>query len=78
MEAYVRELSERIELAETKKKDNMDFSRYPFTNNYIPHFYIRTFDNIAIDLENFILRFREIGKNLNLIASHYFYDYLEV
>ncbi|ESU34519.1 hypothetical protein G3A_00775 [Bacillus sp. 17376] len=78
LEAYVRELSERIELAETKKKDNMDFSRYPFTNNYIPHFYIRTFDNIAIDLENFILRFREIGKNLNLIASHYFYDYLEV
>ena len=78
LEGYVSELSEKIELAETKKKDNMDFSRYPFTNNYISHFYISTFDNVPIDLENFIIRFRDIKKNLNLIACHYLYDYLEI
>lgn len=55
----------------------MDFSRYPFNTKYVNHFYIDDFDNVVIDLENFLLRFKEIGTNLNRIAEHYLYDFLE-
>lgn len=39
--------------------------------------YVDEFDNVVIDLENFFLRFKEIGTNLNAIAEHYLYDFLE-
>ena len=75
---YINELFDKIaDQSGNRKKDNMDFSRYPFKQNYLPHFYITEFDNVVIDLENFMIRFKEIGKNLNLIATYYLYDVLE-
>lgn len=32
---------------------------------------------VVVDLENFIVRFKEIGDNLRLLATFYLYDCLE-
>ncbi|MEC1825984.1 hypothetical protein ABE321_15060 [Bacillus paralicheniformis] len=77
LDAYVKELNEKIEKADLKKNDKMDFSRYPLTKEYIPHFYIGTFKNVVVDLENFISRMKEISKNLNLISCYYLYKFIE-
>lgn len=75
---YINELFEKIEdKSSNRYKDNMDFSRYPFNQQYVNHFYIDNFDNVVVDLENFITRFEEIGKNLYNISRHYLYDFLE-
>lgn len=74
---YIDELYSEIKKSSVKtNKDNMDFSRYPFVKGYINHFYIEEFDNVVVDLENFITKFEEIGRNLNSIAKHYLYDYI--
>lgn len=74
---YIDELYSEIKKSSAKtNKDNMDFSRYPFDKGYINHFYIEEFDNVVVDLENFITRFEEIGRNLDIIAKHYLYDYI--
>lgn len=76
--SYIDELFGKIESVDGKrKKDNMDFSRYPFDQKYNPHFYINEFKNVVVDLENFLMRFEEIGDNLRLIATHYLFDFLE-
>lgn len=76
---YINELFEKIQTEiGGKHKDNMDFSRYPFNQKYVNHFYLDTFDNVVIDLENFIERFTEIGEYLDTIAEYYLYDFLEV
>ncbi|MGG0835679.1 hypothetical protein ABE057_00690 [Bacillus paralicheniformis] len=77
LDAYLKELNEKIEKADLKKNDKMDFSRYPLTKEYIPHFYIGTFKNVVVDLENFISRMKEISKNLNLISCYYLYKFIE-
>ncbi|WP_017212376.1 hypothetical protein [Clostridium beijerinckii] len=78
LSCYLDELKTTINDKESKKgQDNMDFARYPFDNKYINHFYVDTYDNVAVDLENFINRFTEIGNNLSSIAQHYLYDFLE-
>ena len=75
---YVDELFEKIATQnEKRKKDNMDFSRYPFEQKYMPHFYITEFENVVVDLENFVQRFKEIGENLRLISTYYLFDILE-
>ncbi len=75
---YVDELFEKIAVQNGKrKKDNMDFSRYPFEQKYMPHFYITEFENVVVDLENFVQRFKEIGENLRLISTYYLFDILE-
>lgn len=80
---YLNELFSKISKEEVNSKgktrinDNMDFSRYPFNQKYTNHFYIDEFDNVVVDLENFIERFKEIGENLNSIAEHYLYNLLE-
>jgi hypothetical protein len=74
---YIDELYSEIKKSSVKtNKDNMDFSRYPFVKGYINHFYIEEFDNVVVDLESFITRFEEIGRNLDSIAKHYLYDYI--
>ncbi|MBD7910039.1 hypothetical protein [Clostridium cibarium] len=79
LKEYLNELYMKIEdKASGKHKNNMDFSRYPFSTKYINHFYIDNFNNVVIDLENFLLRFNEIGTNLRRIAEHYLYDFLEL
>ncbi len=78
---YIDELFAKIQSTnitdEKHKKDNMDFSRYPFDEKYTPHFYVNELDNVVVDLENFLVRFTEIGTNLKLIAEYYLYDFLE-
>lgn len=47
---YLNELFEKIESqSEGKIKDNMDFSRYPCSTQYVNHFYIDEFNNVVID-----------------------------
>ncbi|MGH4121718.1 MAG: hypothetical protein ACREV6_02075 [Clostridium sp.] len=76
LKEYLDELYKKIEPKSCgKHKDNMDFSRYPFSQKYINHFYIDELDNVVIDLENFLERFKEISDTLNMIANHYLYDY---
>lgn len=53
----------------TEKKDNMDFSRYPFDKNYESHFYVTKLGNVEVDLENFVVRFDEIHNFLDSIAN---------
>ena len=77
VKSRVTEFETSREKREQCKKDNMDFSRYPFDQKYVPHFYISEFDNVVVDLENFVERFKDIGKNLNLLSTYYLYDILE-
>lgn len=75
---YVDELFKKIAAQDGKrKKDNMDFSRYPFDQKYMPYFYITEFNNVVVDLENFVHRFKEIGENLRLMSTYYLFDILE-
>ncbi len=73
LEVYLDEISGKI------MKDNintayynMDFSRYPVNNKYEYHFYLQTYDNVVIDLENFIKVFRDISSCLDRLASYYY------
>lgn len=43
----------------------------------MPHFYVTELDNVVVDLENFVIRFKEMGDNLHLIATYYLFDVLE-
>ncbi|WP_346891224.1 hypothetical protein [Clostridium sp. UBA3887] len=77
LQEYIDELFGLIKTNSGKdNKDKMDFSRYPFDQNYNNHFYAETFDNVVVDLENFVQRFKEIGENLKMISEHYLYDHL--
>lgn len=73
LEVYLNEMSGKI------MKDNIntayyniDFSRYPVNNKYEYHFYLQTYDNVVIDLENFIKVFRDISSCLDRLASYYY------
>lgn len=76
LENYIEELYSHIEKENSeKRKDNMDFSRYPINTKYESHFYIEGFDNVVVDLDNFVKRFKEIYKGLNLISNYYLEEY---
>lgn len=69
---YIEEIKPIIESKDkNKNKNNIDFSRYPMNNDLEKHFYVEEFDNVVVDLENFIIRFKEIFKNLDNIAGFY-------
>ncbi|MDP3461945.1 MAG: hypothetical protein Q8S18_04050 [Bacteroidales bacterium] len=72
---YINELFTLI--ATDKKKDNMDFSRYPISNNFENHFYVDSIDNVKIDLENFVERFKRILEVLDETTSYFFYEELK-
>ncbi|WP_199119362.1 hypothetical protein [Pedobacter sp. ASV28] len=72
LKSYIDELFETIKGGD--KKDNMDFSRYPFNTNYESHFYVEKLGNVEVDLENFVERFEEIKTALDNIASYLYYD----
>lgn len=69
---YINELSAKIKT----NKDNMDFSRYPMDNKYIPHFYVMQTGNVEVDLENFVERFTKIHQALDETASFLFHQEL--
>lgn len=74
---YISELGERLNLQDDSKRNQMDFSRYPFDVKYRPHFFVASFDNVSIDLENLKIRLSDIGNALGIIANHYLYEYIE-
>jgi hypothetical protein len=71
LKKYLQELQQKLE-SDTAKPGmmNMDFSRYPINGDDY-HFYIKTYDNVVVDLENLITVFEEIGDNLSCIAGDY-------
>lgn len=68
LKKYLDELYEKFD----DNRNNIDFSRYPFDLNYESYFYIK--NDAVVDIENLILRFTEIGTNLDMIANYYFYN----
>ncbi|MCO5946619.1 hypothetical protein [Mucilaginibacter flavidus] len=74
LDAYITELFDKLN--STPQNDNMDFSRYPFDKKYDNHFYVDAVGNVEVDLENFVLRFEEIRKNLESISDYLFYQEL--
>ena len=52
-------------------KGHMEFSRYPFSTDYKYFFYITDFNNVVIDVENFNVRMKEIGQNLEQLSGYF-------
>lgn len=76
LRVYIDEIYGKIERTIIKKgKDktihDITFSRYSLTNDLEPQFYINTFDNVVVDLENFLKVFKEIFDNLQSLSTHY-------
>ena len=67
---YINELFKLID------GSHMDFSRYPISTKGENHFYVDSLDNVAIDLENVLLKFSNIKESLDERASYFFYQVL--
>ncbi|MDP5277172.1 hypothetical protein [Chengkuizengella axinellae] len=78
LENYITELYSKIENVTPKGKKiyNIDFSRYTLDYNGEPQFYINQFDNVVVDIENFVSLFEKIHSSLDGIAIQYL-DYFE-
>jgi len=73
LEAYLDEMSKAIMNDDINDAyHNIDFSRYPVNNHKEYHFYLKTYDNVVVDLENFIDVFEEIRHCLSLLADYYY------
>lgn len=77
IEEYIEELFSLISNNQFKK-DNMDFARYPFSKKYVNHFYIEEMNNVTVDLENFVNRFKDIHDTLDRLSRWFLYDMIEV
>ena len=79
LEKYIDELYGKIERTMISKKGNPEtvlditFSRYSLTPDFEPQFYINTFDNVTVDIENYLEVFKDIFDNLSGLSSHYSY-----
>jgi len=71
---YIEELVEKID--STPQNDKMDFARYPFTKKYENHFYIDTFENVEIDIENLKNRLEVLFEKLKSYSDYLFYNRL--
>lgn len=77
LEMYIDELYGKIErtigkTGNLKTIHDITFSRYSLTNDFEPQFYINTFDNVTVDLENYLAVFKGIFDNLDAISTHYY------
>ncbi|WML56555.1 hypothetical protein [Neobacillus sp. PS2-9] len=77
LEMYIDELYGKIERTIEKKGNfktihDITFSRYSLTNDFEPQFYINTFDNVTVDLENYLAVFKGIFDNLDALSTHYY------
>lgn len=78
LEAYLDEISRKIMKDDINKAyHNIDFSRYPMNNHNEYHFYLQTYENVVVDLENFIVVFEDIRKCLNSLSNYYYELVLE-
>jgi len=77
LKAYINELYGKIERTAIDKKGNnktlhdITFCRYTLNNDLEPQFYINTFDNVVVDLENFFTVFQDIFDSLDSLSIHY-------
>ena len=72
LESYLDELSKAIKNDDINNAyHNIDFSRYPINNHNEEHFYLKTCKNV-VDLENFIVIFRDINECLSRLAGYYY------
>ena len=77
LDNYIKSLKEHIDelysyIKEDKEKPKMDFARYPFDKEGNPFFYIVELDNVTVDIENFLKRYKEMVKSLE--GLYYKYD----
>jgi hypothetical protein len=61
-----------IEIAKDngRKYYDLTFSRYSLTRDLEPQFYITEFNNIVIDVENFVQFFNDVYKDLDSMSSY--------
>lgn len=73
LELYLDEISKAIMESDINNAyHNIDFSRYPTNNQGEYHFYLKTYDNVVVDLENFVEVISEISENLNSLSNYYY------
>jgi hypothetical protein len=73
LEFYLDELSHTIKENDVNNAyHNIDFSRYPINNRNEYHFYLNKYNNVVVDLENFVEIFADIHKNLRSLAMYYY------
>lgn len=78
LESYINEISKTIMNDDINEAyHNIDFSRYPTNNHNEYHFYLKTYENVVVDLENFIQVFENINDCLSTLANFYYYKTLE-
>ena len=75
LKQYIAELYEKIQEAdddkEGKAKPKLDFARYPMDSAWEIQFYLRTRENIVVDVENLLKRFEEIEDSLESLFLKY-------
>lgn len=78
LEKYIGELYTKIETVKDngKKVYDITFARYSLTRDLESQFYITEFNNVVIDLENFVQFFNDVFRDLDNISS-YLLDVLE-
>jgi hypothetical protein len=73
LEAYIDEISTNIMDDDINKAFfNIDFSRYPLNNRNEYHFYLKTYDNVVVDIENFVKLAENISNCLERLADYYY------
>ncbi|PEI69764.1 hypothetical protein [Bacillus toyonensis] len=83
LDAYIDELYGKIERTFIDKGGNekirhdIEFCRYALSNDSKSQFYINALDNVVVDLENFLVVFEQIFKNLDSLLTHYIQLYID-
>lgn len=72
LEKYIDELYTKIETVKDngKKVYDITFARYSLTRDLEPQFYITEFNNVVIDLDNFVQFFYNVYKDIDNISSY--------
>ncbi|MFY0782903.1 hypothetical protein AB1K18_21825 [Peribacillus simplex] len=72
LEKYIDELYTKIETVKDngRKFYDITFARYSLTRDLEPQFYITEFNNVVIDLENFVQFFNDVYKDLDNMSSY--------
>lgn len=70
---YISDLYEKIKTLDERNRVvvNIDFARYPTDANGNPHFYVATYGNVVVDIENLRTHFKEVMDCLESIYLQY-------